>query len=57
MLSSRMLLRVALVGTDVSEENIASNIRVERISELGIALVLTSNQIISSLRASFVSYC
>jgi hypothetical protein len=38
-----MLRRVALIGTDVSEEHIASIIRVTRISELG-ALAVTSNR-------------
>jgi hypothetical protein len=37
-----MLHHVALVRTDVSEERIASIIRVERISELGTALAVTS---------------
>jgi hypothetical protein len=43
MPSSGMGRRVVLVRTDVSEERIASIIRVERISELGTALVVTSN--------------
>jgi hypothetical protein len=34
---------VALVGTDVSEEIIASIIRKKRISELGTKLAVTSN--------------
>jgi hypothetical protein len=38
-----VLRRVALVGTDVSEERIASIIRVTRIGELR-TLVLTSNR-------------
>jgi hypothetical protein len=38
-----MLRCVALVRTLVSEERIASIIRVTRIGELGTALVLTSN--------------
>jgi hypothetical protein len=37
-----MLRRVALVGTDVSEENSASIIRVTRIGELGATLAVTS---------------
>jgi hypothetical protein len=37
-----MLRRVALVRTDVSEERIASIIRVTRISDLG-TLAVTSN--------------
>jgi hypothetical protein len=43
MQSSGMLRRVALVGTDVSEERIAPMIRVTRIGELGTTLALTSN--------------
>jgi hypothetical protein len=39
-----MLLRVALVRTDVSEELSASFIRVTRIYELGTTLALTSNR-------------
>jgi hypothetical protein len=39
-----MLLRVALVRTDVSEELSASFIRVTRIGELGTMLAATSNQ-------------
>jgi demethoxyubiquinone hydroxylase (CLK1/Coq7/Cat5 family) len=42
MPSSGMLRRVALVGTDVSEERIASIIRVTRIGEVG-TLAITSN--------------
>jgi hypothetical protein len=41
--SSRMLRRVALVRTDVSEELSASIIRVTRIDELGTTLAVTSN--------------
>jgi hypothetical protein len=37
-----MLLRVALVGTEVSEERSASFIRVTRIGELGTTLTVTS---------------
>jgi hypothetical protein len=44
MVSSEMLRRVALVRTDVSEELIASIIRVTRISELGTTQAVTSNQ-------------
>jgi hypothetical protein len=40
MPSSEMLDRVAVVRTDVSEECSASIIRVERIRELGKALVI-----------------
>jgi hypothetical protein len=43
MPSSRMLCRAALVRTDVSEEHIASIIRVTRIGELG-TLAATSNR-------------
>jgi hypothetical protein len=42
MVSSGMLRRVALVRTDVSEEPIASFIRVTTISELGTTLAVTS---------------
>jgi hypothetical protein len=44
MPSSEMLRRAALVITDVSEERIASMIRVETISELGTRLAVTSRQ-------------
>jgi demethoxyubiquinone hydroxylase (CLK1/Coq7/Cat5 family) len=44
MVSFGMLRRVALVKTDVSEEHIASIIRVTRIGELGTTLVVTSNR-------------
>jgi hypothetical protein len=43
MPSSWMLHRVALIRTDISEERIASVIRVTRISELGTTLAVTSN--------------
>jgi hypothetical protein len=39
-----MLRRVALVRTDVSEERIASMIKVTRIGELGTTLAVTSNR-------------
>jgi hypothetical protein len=39
-----MLRRVALVGTDVSEEFSVSIIRVTRIGELGTTLAVTSNR-------------
>jgi hypothetical protein len=39
-----MINRVALVRTDVSEERIASIIRVTRIDELGTTLAVTSNR-------------
>jgi hypothetical protein len=44
MPSSGMLRRVALVGTDVSEELSTSFIRVTRIGELGTTLAVTSNR-------------
>jgi hypothetical protein len=44
MASSRMLHRVALVRTDVSEELSASIIRVTRIGEIGTTLAVTSNR-------------
>jgi hypothetical protein len=44
MASSGMLLHVALLRTDVSEELIASFIRVSRIGELGKTLAVTSNR-------------
>jgi hypothetical protein len=61
MVSSGMLRRVALVGTDVSEERSASFIRVTRIGELGTKLAVTSHRRtlrlgISSQRPSVTSY-
>jgi hypothetical protein len=44
MASSGMLRRVALVRTDVSEERVASIIRVTRIGAMGTALAVTSNR-------------
>jgi hypothetical protein len=44
MQSSGTLRRVALVGTDVSEERRASIISVTRIGELGTTLAVTSNR-------------
>jgi hypothetical protein len=41
MPSSGMLRRVALVRTDVSEKRSASVLRVTRIGDLGITLVVT----------------
>jgi hypothetical protein len=52
MASSGMLRRVALVGTDISEELSASSIRVTRIGELGTTLPVT----ISLQRVSVASY-
>jgi hypothetical protein len=46
---------LALVRTDVSEERIASIIRVTRIGELGTTLAVTSNR--STQRATVASYC
>jgi hypothetical protein len=56
MVSSGMLRRVALVITDVSEDLSASVIRVIRICELGTTLAVTSEEILSSQRASVASY-
>jgi demethoxyubiquinone hydroxylase (CLK1/Coq7/Cat5 family) len=53
MSSSGMLRRMALVRTDVSEEHIASIIRVKRIGELGTTLAVTSNR--STLRRNTMS--
>jgi hypothetical protein len=50
MASSRILRRVVLVRTDVSEELSASFIRVIRIGELGRTLALTSNRRRATLR-------
>jgi hypothetical protein len=44
MVSFRMLRRVTLVRTDVSEELSVSFIRVTRIGELGTTLAVTSNR-------------
>jgi hypothetical protein len=44
MASSGMLRRVALVGSDVSEDLSASINRVTRIGELGTTLAVTSNR-------------
>jgi hypothetical protein len=44
MQCSRIWLHVGLVRTDVSEERVASVFRVERISELGRTLALSSRQ-------------
>jgi hypothetical protein len=55
MPSSGMLRRVALVGTDVSEERIAFIIKVTRICELETTLTVTSSR--TTQRASVASYC
>jgi hypothetical protein len=44
MAYSRMIRRVALVRTDVSEELNASFIRVTRVGEIGTTLAVTSNR-------------
>jgi hypothetical protein len=49
MLSSGMIFLVALVRTEVSEEKVASIIRVTRIGEPGTTLVVASNR--STLRS------
>jgi hypothetical protein len=54
MVSSRMLRRVALVRTDVSEEPSVSFIRVTRIGELGTTLAATSNR--RTLRRNTLHY-
>jgi DNA-binding TFAR19-related protein (PDSD5 family) len=54
MASSRMLRRVALVRTDVSEELSASIIKVTRIGELGTKLAVTNNR--HAQRESVASY-
>jgi hypothetical protein len=46
MLSSGMLRRVALAKSQVSEERIASTIRMTRIGELGIILAVTKYLVI-----------
>jgi hypothetical protein len=52
MVSSGMLRHVSLVRTDVSEELSASFIRVTRIGELGITLVLSSSEMPVLTRAT-----
>jgi hypothetical protein len=52
MVSSGLLRRVALVRTDVSEEQGASFIRVTKIGELGTTQAATSNRL--TLRRNFV---
>jgi hypothetical protein len=54
MVSSVMLLRVALVNTDVSEELSASFIRVTGIGELGKKLTVNSNRRTLRVTASVV---
>jgi hypothetical protein len=54
MPSSGMFRRVFLVRTDVSEERIASIIRVTRIAELGTTLAITSNGSILQFTSGFV---
>jgi hypothetical protein len=57
MTSSGMLRRVALVGTDISEELSASFISVTRIGELGITLALIPRNVkYFFARASVASY-
>jgi hypothetical protein len=57
MASSGMLRRVALVRTDVSEERIASSIRMT-MGELGTTLAVTSNRrtLRRNARASVAGY-
>jgi hypothetical protein len=58
MASSRMLRRVALVRTDVSEELIASFISVTRIGELGKTISFNSNLVfLRSVRRLLVTAC
>jgi hypothetical protein len=54
MASSGMLRRVVLVRTDVSEEIMASFIRVTRIGELGTTLSITSNRLTLRRGAKFL---
>jgi hypothetical protein len=54
MMSSGMLLLVALVRTDVSDELSSSFIRVTKIGELGTTLAVTSNQRTMLVTASVV---
>jgi hypothetical protein len=57
MASYGMLRHVALVRTNVSEERIASFIRMTIIGELGTTLAVTSNSLgISLQRVSVASY-
>jgi ABC-type molybdate transport system permease subunit len=54
MAYSEMLHRVALIRTEVSDELIASFIRVTRIGELGTTLAVTSNRRTLLVTASVV---
>jgi hypothetical protein len=54
MVSSGTLRRLTLERTDVSEEHIASIIRVTRFGELGTTLTVSSNR--NTLRRN-TSYC
>jgi hypothetical protein len=56
MASSGMLRRVALLRTDVSEELIASIIRVTRIGEIGTTLAVTSNRLKLRRNTKVASY-
>jgi hypothetical protein len=47
---------VTLVRADVSEERIASIIRVTRIDQLGTTLAVTTNRRTQRRNASFASY-
>jgi hypothetical protein len=58
MVSSGMLLRVALVRTDASEEPSASFVRVTRIGELGTTQAATSNRVfLRIVRRLLVAAC
>jgi hypothetical protein len=56
-MTSRMLHRVALVITDVSEECIASIIRVTTIGELRTTLAVTSTSILVNLMMEAIRSC
>jgi hypothetical protein len=55
-LSSGMLRRVALVRTDVSEERIASVIRVTRIGELGTLAVTNNRRTVNVVPSSLILF-
>jgi hypothetical protein len=55
MVSSKMLHRLALVRTDVSEEPSASFIRVIRIGEVGTTLAVSSNRRTLLITTKFLS--